>query len=150
MIVGVPTETKTGENRVALTPDGARELTAQGHRVLIESGAGDGSSIADDEYRAVGAEIVATEDAWGAELVVKVKEPQSGELSFLRRDQVLFTYLHLAAYPAVADALLAAGTTALGYETVQLHDGSLPLLAPMSEVAGRMAVQIGAHYLERH
>lgn len=150
MIVGVPTETKTGENRVALTPDGARELTAQGHRVLIESGAGDGSSIADDEYRAVGAEIVPAEDAWGADLVVKVKEPQSGELSFLRRDQVLFTYLHLAAYPAVADALLAAGTTALGYETVQLDDGSLPLLAPMSEVAGRMAVQVGAHYLERH
>ena len=150
MIVGVPTETKTGENRVALTPDGARELTAHGHRVLIESGAGDGSSIFDAEYQAVGAEIVPTAEAWGAELVVKVKEPQSSEFGFLRKDQVLFTYLHLAAYPKVADALLAAGTTALGYETVQLEDNSLPLLAPMSEVAGRMAVQVGAHYLERH
>ena len=150
MIVGVPTETKTGENRVALTPDGARELTAHGHRVLIETGAGDGSSIFDAEYQAVGAEIVSTQEAWGAELVVKVKEPQTSEFGFLRSDQVLFTYLHLAAYPKVADALLAAGTTALGYETVQLEDNSLPLLAPMSEVAGRMAVQVGAHYLERH
>ena len=150
MIVGVPTETKTGENRVALTPDGARELTAHGHRVLIESGAGDGSSIVDAEYEAVGAEIATTPEAWGAELVVKVKEPQTSEFGFLRKDQVLFTYLHLAAYPKVADALLEAGTTALGYETVQLEDDSLPLLAPMSEVAGRMAVQVGAHYLERH
>jgi alanine dehydrogenase len=150
VIVGVPTETKTGENRVALTPDGARELTAHGHRVLIESGAGDGSSIFDAEYQAVGAEIVSKAEAWGAELVVKVKEPQASEFAFLRADQVLFTYLHLAAYPKVADALLSSGVTALAYETVQLEDESLPLLAPMSEVAGRMAVQVGAHYLERH
>lgn len=150
MIVGVPAETKTGENRVALTPDGARELVAHGHTVVIEAAAGDGSSIGDDEYRAVGAEIGTTGDAWGAQLVVKVKEPQPGELGHLRPDQVLFTYLHLAAYPEVAAALMAAGTIALGYETVQLPDSSLPLLAPMSEVAGRMAVQVGAHYLERH
>lgn len=150
MIVGVPSETKTGENRVALTPDGARELTAHGHRVLIEAGAGDGSSIPDNEYQSVGAETVSTAEAWGAELVVKVKEPQTSEFAYLRPDQVLFTYLHLAAYPKVADALLAAGTTALAYETVQLDDHKLPLLAPMSEVAGRMAVQVGAHYLERH
>lgn len=150
MIVGVPTETKTAENRVALTPDGARELTAHGHRVLMEAGAGDRSSIPDREYEAVGAEIVSTSEAWAAELVVKVKEPQVSEFGYLRRDQVLFTYLHLAAYPKVADALLTAGTTALAYETVQLEDHKLPLLAPMSEVAGRMAVQVGAHYLERH
>jgi len=149
VIVGVPTETKEGEHRVAITPDGVRELVAHGHRVLVEKGAGADSSIVDGEYAAAGAEPVATEDAWGAELVVKVKEPQAGEFAHLRPDLVLFTYLHLAAYPAVADALLGAGTTALAYETVQLADGALPLLAPMSEVAGRMATQIGAHYLER-
>jgi len=149
VIVGVPAETKTGENRVAITPDGVRELHAAGHRVLIERGAGEGSSISDAEFQASGAESVSIDDAWGAEMVVKVKEPQGAELSRLRRDQILFTYLHLAAYPEVADALLAAGTTALAYETVQLDNGSLPLLAPMSEVAGRMATQVGAHYLER-
>jgi len=147
--VGVPTETKTAEARVALTPDGARELQLHGHEVLVQSGAGVGSSIGDDEFAAAGATIVAdAASAWGAELVVKVKEPQAGEVGFLRDDLVLFTYLHLAAYPEVAKALLAAGTTALAYETVQLRDGSLPLLAPMSEVAGRMATQVGAHYLE--
>jgi alanine dehydrogenase len=148
VIVGVPAEIKTGEYRVAITPEGTRELTIHGHRVLVERGAGDGSSIADAEYRAAGAEVVGTGDAWGAALVVKVKEPQKEELPLLREDFVLFTYLHLAAYPDVAKALLAAGTTALAYETVQL-DGALPLLAPMSEVAGRMAPQIGAHYLQR-
>ena len=149
MIIGVPAEVKTAENRVAITPDGVRELTAQGHRVLIGRGAGEGSSIADRDFGAVGAELVGPQSAWAAELVVKVKEPQPDEFRFLRDDLVLFTYLHLAAYPEVAKALLAAGTTSLAYETVQLPDGGLPLLAPMSEVAGRMATQVGAHYLER-
>jgi alanine dehydrogenase len=149
VIVGVPAETKPGENRVALTPDGVRELVAHGHRVLVERGAGEGSAIDDSELKAVGAETVERDEAWSAPLVVKVKEPQPDEFRYLRPDLILFTYLHLAAYPAVADALLAAGTTALGYETVQLDTGALPLLAPMSEVAGRMASQIGAHYLER-
>jgi alanine dehydrogenase len=149
VIIGVPRETKEGEHRVAMTPDGVRELVAHGHRVLVERGAGDDSSIHDDEYRAAGGELMGAGDAWDAGLVVKVKEPQPDEFAQLRPDLVLFTYLHLAAYPAVADALLAAGATAIAYETVQTADLALPLLAPMSEVAGRMAPQIGAHYLER-
>ena len=149
MIVGVPAEVKTGENRVAMTPDGVRELVAHGHRVLVERGAGDGSSISDADFAAAGAEAVTVDDAWAADLVVKVKEPQHAELAHLRPETVLFTYLHLAAYPDVAHALLAAGVTSVAYETVQLDTGALPLLAPMSEVAGRMATQIGAHYLER-
>ncbi len=149
MIVGAPRETKKGEHRVALTPDGVRELVAHGHQVRVEQGAGVDSSIHDAEYAASGAEIVTTDDAWASELVVKVKEPQPQEYAYLRPDLVLFTYLHLAAYPAVAEALLAAKATSIAYETVQLADHSLPLLAPMSEVAGRMAPQIGAHFLER-
>ncbi|HVA03521.1 MAG TPA: alanine dehydrogenase [Acidimicrobiales bacterium] len=149
VIVGVPTEAKPGENRVALTPDGARELTNHGHRVLVETGAGAGSAIADDDFAAAGAELVTSTEAWGADLVLKVKEPQREEYGLLRADQLLFTFLHLAAYPGVADALLEAGTTAIGYETVRAASGGLPLLAPMSEVAGRLAPQIGAHYLER-
>ena len=149
MDVGVPRETKEGEHRVALTPDGARELVAHGHRVVVEQGAGEDSSIHDAEYRAAGAALGTAEEAWAAELVVKVKEPQPGEFAHLRPDLTLFTYLHLAAYPGVASALLDACATALAYETVQTADGGLPLLAPMSEVAGRMAPQIGAHYLER-
>ncbi len=149
MIVGAPRETKEGEHRVALTPDGARELVAHGHEVLIERGAGEDSSIADREYAASGARIVGADDAWAADLVVKVKEPQAHEFAYLRPDLVLFTYLHLAAYPEVATALLEAKATAIAYETVQAADHSLPLLAPMSEVAGRMAPQIGAHFLER-
>jgi len=149
MIIGVPGEVKEGENRVALTPDGTRELTSHGHTVLVERGAGEGSAIHDREYRTAGAHIGTDDDAWGADLVVKVKEPQPEELARLRRGLILFTYLHLAAYPEVADALLTSGTTSLAYETVQLERGALPLLAPMSEVAGRMAPQIGAHYLER-
>lgn len=149
MIVGVPAEVKTGENRVAMTPDGVRELVAHGHRVLVERGAGEGSSIHDEDFTAAGASLVDVADAWGADLVVKVKEPQHDEFRFLRSEAVLFTYLHLAAYPEVATALLDAGVTAVAYETVQLDTGALPLLAPMSEVAGRMATQIGAHYLER-
>ncbi|MHB1487486.1 MAG: alanine dehydrogenase [Acidimicrobiales bacterium] len=149
MIIGVPAEIKTGEARVALTPDGAQELTAGGHRVLVEAGAGEGSSITDADFVASGAEMVPADQAWSAHLVIKVKEPQPSEFGYLRSDLVLFTYLHLAAYPKVANALLAAGTTALAYETVQSPDKALPLLAPMSEVAGRMAPQIGAHWLER-
>ena len=147
-VVGIPRELKDGEHRVAVTPDGVRELVAHNHRVLVERGAGAGSSISDDELAAAGAELVAVDDAWAADLVVKVKEPQPEEYGRLRPDLVLFTYLHLAAYPEVAAALLEAKTTALAYETVQLENGVLPLLAPMSEVAGRMATQIGAHYLE--
>jgi len=149
VLVGVARETKSDEHRVAMTPDGVRELVSHGHQVLVEHGAGEGSAIADGDYTAAGARLVPADEAWGAQLVVKVKEPQPGEFRYLRPDLVLFTYLHLAAYPEVGRALLAAGTTALAYETVQHEDCSLPLLAPMSEVAGRMATQIGAHFLER-
>ncbi len=149
VLVGVPAEVKDSEARVAMTPDGVRELTSRGHAVRVEAGAGLGSSITDGEYVAAGASMVSVEDAWAAELVVKVKEPQPQEWSFLRSDLLLATYLHLAAYPEVAKALLDAGTASVAYETVQLADGSLPLLAPMSEVAGRMATQVGAHWLER-
>jgi alanine dehydrogenase len=149
--VGVPKEIKTLEHRVAMTPDGVRELERHGVSVYVETGAGEGASISDDDYRAAGADIVPTAaDAWAQQLVVKVKEPKEEEFGFLRSDLTLFTYLHLAAYPGVAQALLAAGTTGIAYETVQLDTGALPLLAPMSEVAGRLAPQMGAHYLERH
>ena len=149
MIVGVPAEKKPGENRVALTPDGVHELVHHGARVLVEVGAGVSSAIVDADFSAAGAEMVDADGAWAADLVLKVKEPQPEEFRHLRRDLVLFTYLHLAAYPAVADALLGAGTTAIGYETVRNSSGTLPLLAPMSEVAGRLAPQVGAHFLER-
>jgi alanine dehydrogenase len=149
--VGVPREVKTAEHRVAMTPDGVRELERHGIDVMVEAGAGEGASISDADYVAAGADIVPTAaDAWAQEMVVKVKEPKAEEFRFLRPDLTLFTYLHLAAYPAVAAALLDAKTTAVAYETVQLADGSLPLLAPMSEVAGRLAPQMGAHFLERH
>lgn len=149
--IGVPTELKTDENRVAVTPDGVREVVSAGLEILVEAGAGVGSSIGDDEYRAAGATVVSVDEVWErADLICKVKEPQADELDRLRPGLVLFTYLHLAAYPDVADALLDRGVTGVGYETVQVADGGLPLLAPMSEVAGRMAVQIGASLLERH
>ena len=149
--LGVPKEIKTQEYRVAMTPDGVREFERHGIEVFVETGAGEGASFRDDDYRAAGATIVPTAaDAWGQEMVVKVKEPKAEEFCYLRADLTLFTYLHLAAYPEVAKALTAAGTTALAYETVQLAGGALPLLAPMSEVAGRLAPQMGAHYLERH
>ena len=151
LTVGVPREVKDEEHRVAITPDGVSELTHRSVPVLIEHDAGAHSGISDDDYRAAGAEIVPrAEDVWArAGLVLKVKEPQQQEFAHLRPDLVLFTYLHLAAYPEVARALLKAGTTGVAYETVQLANGQLPLLAPMSEVAGRMAPQIGAHFLER-
>ncbi|MEY3691017.1 MAG: alanine dehydrogenase [Actinomycetota bacterium] len=148
--VGVPRETKTAEGRVAMTPDGVREFERLGIDVYVETGAGEGASISDADYVAAGADIVPTAaDAWARDMVVKVKEPTEAEFVHLRRDLVLFTYLHLAAYPAVAQALLRAGTTAFAYETVQVETGALPLLAPMSEVAGRLAPQMGAHFLER-
>jgi alanine dehydrogenase len=149
VIVGVPAEVKPGENRVALTPDGARELTAHGHRVLVERGAGTGSSIPDADFSASGAELVDASEAWAADLVLKVKEPQEQEHAFLRPGLTLFGYLHVAAYPGLADVLLNSNTTAIAYETVSDPSGALPLLAPMSEVAGRLAPQIGAHFLER-
>ncbi len=148
-MIGVPAEIKPGENRVAATPDSVRELIAHGHEVVVEAGAGAGSSLSDDEYRAAGARLVEAGDAWAADLVLKVKEPQPSEIGYLRPGLVLFSYLHLAAYPEVARALLAAGVTAFAYETVQLGDRTLPLLAPMSEVAGRLAPQVGAHFLEK-
>ena len=151
MKVGIPREVKDNEYRVAITPAGVKELVAHGHSVAVEKDAGVGSSITDEEYVAAGAQIIGSaDDVWaGAELVLKVKEPVASEYHRMRRDQVLFTYLHLAASRECTDALLAAGTTAVAYETVQLPDRSLPLLAPMSEVAGRMAPQAGAHFLER-
>jgi len=147
--IGVPSEIKVDERRVALTPDGVRELVTQGLEVRVQSGAGSGAGISDDAFAVAGARLVTREEAWAAHLVVKVKEPQPEEFAFLRDDMVLFTYLHLAAYPKVGEALLEAGTTGVAYETVQLENGSLPLLAPMSEIAGRLAAQVGAHLLEQ-
>ena len=151
LTVGVPKETKTAEHRVALTPDGVRELERHGVEVFVEAGAGVDSAVPDTDFERAGATIVPTAaDAWSKQMVVKVKEPQGEELTYLRSDLTLFTYLHLAAYPEVAKALLGAGTTGIAYETVEKADGSLPLLAPMSEVAGRLAPQMGAQFLERH
>ena len=149
MRIGVPTEVKDSELRVALTPAGVHELAARGHEVMIQRGAGTGSSITDEQYEEAGATILETADeTWAeAELVLKVKEPVSEEYHRLREDLVLFTYLHLAADRPCTDALLKAGTTSIAYETVQLPDRRLPLLYPMSEVAGCLAPQLGAHYL---
>ncbi|MDA8354762.1 MAG: alanine dehydrogenase [Actinomycetota bacterium] len=153
MIVGVPKERKADEHRVAITPAAVRELRAHGHTVLVETGAGDGSSITDEELRSNGADVVNdAEEIWARSgLVLGVKEPvpEQYPLLGLRRDQVLFTYLHLAASRDCTDALVNAGTTAIAYETVQRPDGSLPLLTPMSEVAGRMAPFMAAHHLMR-
>jgi alanine dehydrogenase len=149
--VGIPTEIKNHEYRVAITPAGVHELVAARHEVYIERDAGLGSAIPNDAYVAAGARILdSADDVWGlGELILKVKEPVPDEYHRMRKDQVLFTYLHLAASKQCTDALLAAGTTAIAYETVQLPDGSLPLLAPMSEVAGRLAPQVGAYQLMR-
>jgi alanine dehydrogenase len=145
MHIGIPREIKDHEYRVALTPVGARELTQAGHRVSIETGAGAASGFDDEAYRAAGADIVATAvEAYAAELVVKVKEPQPDEVKRLRDGQLLFCYLHLAAAPELARELMARGVTAIAYETVSKSDGSLPLLQPMSDIAGRLAPQMGA------
>jgi len=151
MRIGVPTEVKNNENRVALTPAGADRLVSEGHHVLVQAGAGIGSGISDEAYQLAGAEIVATADeAWGnADLLIKVKEPIAQEYGFLRDDLTLFTYLHLAADRALTSALVDAGTTAVAYETVQLPDRSLPLLVPMSEIAGRLSVTMGSYSLMR-
>lgn len=150
MDIGIPKETKRHEDRVAATPAAVTTLVGAGHRVCIETGAGLGSGYDDDAYRAAGADVVPTaEDAWAPRLVLKVKEPTPAEYPHLRSDLTLFTYLHLAADLHLTRALLEAGTTAIAYETVQGPRGDLPLLTPMSEVAGRMAPQVGAYHLER-
>ncbi len=150
MIIGVPKEIKDNEYRVAMTPGGVKQLAHEGHQVHIQQGAGEGSGFSDAVYEAAGATIVPTAaDAWAADLVVKVKEPQPSEYPFLRPDLTLFTYLHLAADEELTRTMAASGVTGIAYETVELPNGHLPLLQPMSEVAGRMAVQIGAYYLEK-
>jgi alanine dehydrogenase len=150
MIVGVPREIKPGEQRVALTPAGAHALAAAGHRVVFEKDAGAGSGIRDQEYTAVGAEIAGVDEVWRrAEMILKVKEPMPAEYPRMRAGQLLFTYLHLAPAPELTKALRESDVIAVAYETVQRPDGSLPLLTPMSEVAGRLAVQEGAFYLGR-
>ena len=150
MNIGVPKETKTHEYRVAATPGAVHALVTAGHRVTVETQAGVGSGFTDEMYEAQGAVIVpSAAETWGQELVMKVKEPTAREYGFLRDDLLLFTYLHLAADRPLTEALLNAGTAAVAYETVQLPNGSLPLLVPMSEVAGRMAAQVGAHYLSK-
>jgi alanine dehydrogenase len=149
--IGVPTEIKSDEYRVAITPAGVRELSTRGHQVLVQSGAGEGSAMSDEQFIAQGARIVPDADALfeAAELVVKVKEPQPVEVSRLRLGQTLFTYLHLAAEPELARGLIASGATCIAYETVEDAAGRLPLLAPMSEVAGKIATQAGAFMLEK-
>jgi alanine dehydrogenase len=151
MLVGVPREVKDNEYRVGLTPSSARELVEHGHQVIVQSGAGEAIDLDDANYRAVGAEIVsdAAEVFARADLIVKVKEPQPSEISMLREGQVLFTYLHLAPDLAQTEGLIKSGCIAIAYETVTDERGGLPLLAPMSEVAGRMSIQAGAHALER-
>ncbi len=150
MLVGVPKEIKTREYRVGMTPAGVRQLVGRGHKVIIEKSAGEGSGIADEAYVKAGGTIVnGAADAWGAEMVVKVKEPLKAEYGFFRKDLLLYTYLHLAAEPELTKELAAKGVAGVAYETIQLDDGSLPLLRPMSEVAGRMAVQVGASCLEK-
>jgi alanine dehydrogenase len=150
MIIGVPKEIKDNEYRVALTPGGTRRLVEGGHEVWVQTAAGEGSGFSDEQFEAAGAEIVPTAaKAWGAEMVVKVKEPQPTEYEFMRPDLVLFTYLHLAADEQLTYEMMERGLTGIAYETVELSNGGLPLLTPMSEVAGRMAIQIGAYYMEK-
>jgi alanine dehydrogenase len=150
VIVGVPREIKPGEERVALTPAGVRALSEHGHRVVVETAAGQGSGIRDEDFARTGARLASAEDVWSAsDLVLKVKEPLPQEWPRLRAGQILFTYLHLAPDRELTDALRRSGVVAIAYETVQRPDGSLPLLTPMSEVAGRLAVQEGAYYLGR-
>ena len=148
--IGVAKEIKTDEYRVALTPAGARELGQHGHDVIVESGAGDGSSFSDAAYEAAGARIASVEEVWGeAELLLKVKEPITPEYGRMREGLVLFTYLHIAADEPLTQALLESGITAVAYETVETDSAALPLLAPMSEIAGRLAAQAGAYFLEK-
>ena len=151
MIVGVAREIKDNEYRVSMTPGGVHLLVEAGHTVLVESGAGEGSYFPDRDFQDAGASICSTEEVWtGANMVVKVKEPLPSEYPYLRPDLVLFTYLHLAANEELTRVMVDTGVTGIAYETVELANGTLPLLTPMSEVAGRMAIQVGAHYLERN
>ncbi len=151
MRVGIPTEIKNNEYRVAITPAGVAELVHRGHEVIIQSGAGDGSAITDADFKRAGAQLInGADQVWAeAELLLKVKEPIEAEYSRMRKGQTLFTYLHLAASKPCTDALLTSGTTSIAYETVQTADGALPLLAPMSEVAGRLSAQVGAYHMMR-
>ena len=151
MIIGVPAEIKDNEFRVGITPGGVREIVAHGHEVLVEQDAGEGSSISDAEYTAAGARIVDTADEVFAssEMIMKVKEPQAEEIAKLHPGQILFTYLHLAPDRPQTEGLVASGAVCIAYETVELDNRMLPLLAPMSEVAGRMAAQVGAEYLQK-
>lgn len=150
MIIGVAKEIKDNEYRVSMTPGGVHQLVEAGHTVLVETGAGEGSYFHDEDYIQAGGNIAAVDEVWTkSNMVVKVKEPQPNEYRYLRPDLVLFTYLHLAADEQLTHAVADSGVTGIAYETVELPNGSLPLLTPMSEVAGRMAVQVGAYYLER-
>jgi len=151
MIIGVPKEIKNNENRVAVTPAGVKELTKHGHQVFVQSTAGEGSGFADEDYKGAGAHILATiEETYAkAEMIIKVKEPIESEYKLIKKDQLLFTYFHFASYEPLTKAMMANGSVCLAYETVEKKDRSLPLLIPMSEVAGRMAIQEGAKYLEK-
>jgi alanine dehydrogenase len=150
VLIGVPKEIKTREYRVGMTPAGVRALVSQGHKVVVEKSAGEGSGIHDEDYVRAGATMVSTAaDAWGADMVVKVKEPLAAEYGFFRKDLIVYTYLHLAAEPELTKQLAEKGVAGVAYETIETPDGLLPLLRPMSEVAGRMAVQVGASCLEK-
>ena len=151
MIIGVPTEIKDHEFRVALTPHGVKELSERGHRVCVQAGAGQGSGFSDETYQRAGAKLLPSGEALfdTAQLILKVKEPQPEEWTFIQKKHVLFTYLHLAASKQLTEALLSLECTAIAYETTEDAHGQFPLLRPMSEIAGRMSVQIGAHYLEK-
>lgn len=151
MIIGIPKEIKNNENRVGMTPGGVFELLNKGHVVKVEMGAGLGSGFTDEAYTEVGAKIaVTTEEVWDVDMVIKVKEPLPQEFKFFKKGLILFTYLHLAPEPELTKQLVEKEVVAIAYETIQLQNGALPLLTPMSEVAGRMAVQLGAHFLEKH
>ncbi|WP_431027390.1 alanine dehydrogenase [Lysinibacillus sp. LZ02] len=151
MIIGIPKEIKNNENRVAMTPSGVFELVKNGHTVKVETDAGHSSGFTNEAYQEVGAEIVGSaKEAWDVEMVIKVKEPLPEEYGFFKKDLIVFTYLHLAPEPELTKQLMEKGVTAIAYETIQLPNGALPLLMPMSEVAGRMSVQLGAHFLEKH
>jgi alanine dehydrogenase len=151
MIVGVPKEIKNNEYRVAVVPSGVRTLVENGHRVIVQKSAGEGAGISDAEYLAAGASIISNPEAIfkEAEMIVKVKEPLPQEYNLLQKDQILFTYLHLAPAPELTRALVQQQVIGIAYETVQLDNGTLPLLTPMSEIAGKLSIQAGAHYLEK-
>ncbi|WP_088187256.1 alanine dehydrogenase [Desulfosporosinus sp. FKA] len=151
MLIGVPKEIKNNENRVAITPAGVHAFTLTGHQVVVEKSAGEGSGITDEEYVKAGAQILdSAADVWNADMIIKVKEPIEPEYDFFKPGQILFTYLHLANEPELTRVLMEKHVVGIAYETIQLDNGSLPLLVPMSEVAGRMSIQIGAQFLEKH